>query len=545
MGFRVTLLIFIFAFLYSALTLNIYNLQLEEGDYYKAKAESIYRSSGIFKPKRGNIYFTDKNENTIPASLNREYPTVYAIPEDVEDPFKAAKFIAETLELSEEDLITSLSKKNDPYEPIAPKVADSIALAIKEFGEKGIHVGYEPFRFYPLGSIASHVLGFVSTDVDNKIGLYGIESYYEELLNGSSGSIEEDIFVSPRDGKDLNLAIDRNIQTQSESILKELISDYSAKSGSVIVQNPKTGEILAMANFPNFDPNKYNEYSVKNFLNPSVQAIYEPGSIFKVITMAIGLDAGKFTPETKYLDSGSITYNGRTIRNWDLKAHGQVTMTNVLEKSLNTGAANAERLIGHDLFYDYLVKFGLKEQTGIDLPGEVAGSLKPLEESKRDINFATASFGQGISVTPIRLINAISAIANGGVMMRPYLNKELKPEIEDRVISASASKEITDMMISAVDKAEVAKINGYTVAGKTGTAQVPDFARGGYKDEVINTYVGFAPAHNPKFTILIKLDEPSGAPLAGLTVVPAFREIAQFILNYYSVPPDRTDKAIR
>jgi len=257
--------------------------------------------------------------------------------------------------------------------------------------------------------------------------------------------------------------------------------------------------------------------------------------------MASALDAGKITPETTYYDSGELTLNEHTIRNWDLKSYGTVTMTNVIEKSLNTGAAFAQRQLGDDNFYEYLKKFGLKDQTQIDLPGEVTGSLLPLEQDIRAINFATASFGQGISVTPIRLIMAISAIANGGDVMRPYVNMDNRPQKIGRAISKNASRETIGMMVSAVDKALIAKISGYTVAGKTGTAQVPKTNGGGYTDEVINTYVGFAPAYDPEFIILVRLDKPYGAPLAGLTVVPTFRDLAQYVINYYNIPPDRID----
>ena len=198
----------------------------------------------------------------------------------------------------------------------------------------------------------------------------------------------------------------------------------------------------------------------------------------------------------------------------------------------------AEKKIGHDIFYDYLVKFGLKEETGIDLPGEVAGSLRPLEKNVRDINFATASFGQGISVTPIQVLTAISSMANGGVMMRPYVIEGTKPQPIRRVVTNETAETVKGIMVSAVRKAQVAQIPNYRIAGKTGTAQIPNFSQGGYTDDVINTYVGFAPASNPKFIALIKIDKPSGAPVAGLTVVPAFRELAHFILNYYNIPPD-------
>lgn len=216
-------------------------------------------------------------------------------------------------------------------------------------------------------------------------------------------------------------------------------------------------------------------------------------------------------------------------------------MTEVIEQSINTGAAFAEKKTGHDTFYNYLLKFGFGELTDLELPGEISGTLRNLKSSFRDINFATAAFGQGVSVTPIQLVSAISTIANGGVLMKPYILENSSPTEVRRAISEEAAEKVTKMMVSAVDKAEIARISGYQVAGKTGTAQVPDFKKGGYSGEYIHSYVGFAPATDPRFTILMKVDKPKGAPLAGTTVVPAFRELAQFILNYYNIPADKDE----
>jgi len=297
-----------------------------------------------------------------------------------------------------------------------------------------------------------------------------------------------------------------------------------------------------MASLPNFNPNNYSKYPIQNFLNPATEKVYEPGSIFKVITMAIGLDSDSITPETTYVDKGSLTINGSTIKNWDLKAHGRQTMTNVIEQSLNTGAVFAEEQIGRSIFLEYLKKFGLGEISGISLSGEVRGNIKSLEINPKDINFATASFGQGISVTPVSLLKAVSVIANGGNLVDFAIVQGEEDKNPQRIISEDAARKTITMMISAVDKALVAKIEGYNIAGKTGTAQVPDFVKGGYTKDVINTYIGFAPAYDPKFIILIKLDKPAGAPLAGQTVVPAFRKLAEFIINYYNIPPDRTEE---
>ena len=296
-----------------------------------------------------------------------------------------------------------------------------------------------------------------------------------------------------------------------------------------------------MGSYPSFDPNEYSEYPLKNFTNPAMQAVYEPGSVFKIFTMAAGIDSGKITPETGFYDSGSLVVNGKTIKNWDLKAHGQVTMTEVIERSINTGAAFAERKTGHDNFYNYLLNFGFDEPTDVSLPGEISGTLKNLKSAFREINFANAAFGQGVSVTPLQLVSAMSAVANGGTLMKPYILTADRPESVRRVLSEESAGKVAEMMVSAVNKAELARISGYEVAGKTGTAQIPDFKKGGYSGEYIHSYAGFAPASDPRFTILMKIDKPR-APLAGQTVVPAFRELAQFILNYYNIPADNLEK---
>ena len=537
MGVRLTVLVGLVSLLYGALVFKLYDVQVQNGEAYKAQAFSQHVLAGLLDPVRGNIYFTDRSGNSIPAAISKEYPTIYVNPKEVGDDKPRVVEILNALGVMEEDEIESiLAKKNDLYESIVKRATDEQVSMVTESNIKAVDVDYKRSRLYPLATIASHILGFVSAD-ENVGGAYGIESEYQDRLRGQTGVSSGDKVVSRAEtGKDLDLTIDLNIQREAEKILGNLVEKYKAEQGLVIVQNPKTGAILTMAATPNFDPNTYNEFSISTFLNPNVESVYEPGSIFKMITMASALDAGKITPETTYNDTGSLVLNGKTIRNWDLKAHGVMTMTQVIEKSLNTGAAFAERALGPEDFYDYLVKFGLKDKTGIDLPGEVVGSLRPLEVDKRDVNFATASFGQGISVTPIGLLRAMSAIANHGVMMKPYLNAEKDPEEVGRIISEDASRKTVGMMVNAVNIAQIAKIQNYNVAGKTGTAQIP--ARGGYTDDVINTYVGFAPAYNPKFIILIRMDKPAGAPLAGLTVVPAFRDLAQFILNYYNVPPD-------
>ncbi len=540
---RFLILLLFFTFLYSALIFNIYGLQIKKGNYYTVKAESQSRSAGFLEAERGNIYFTDKNNNLIPAAINKEFPVVFAVPKEISDPIGAATKLASLLNLNQEKLANSFSKPNDLYESILKKAAPDQVEIIKNAGLKGVYIDQRQFRFYPFGSLASQVLGFLAPTAENSnlSGKYGIEKLFDNLLAGQNGRTEKNKIIEPAPGKDIILTIDPNIQTQAEDVLDNLIKQFKGEGGSVIVEDPKTGKILALGNYPNFDPNNYSESEIKNFLNPAVQGIYEPGSVFKVITMAAGLDSNKITPDTTFVDTGSLSLNGYTIKNWDKKAHGKVTMTEVIEQSINTGAAFAERQTGKDIFYKYVKDFGFAEPTGIDLPGEVSGDLNNLKNSFREINFATASFGQGVAVTPIELISAVSAIANKGILMKPYIISSQDPKVRRKIISEETAKKVTAMMVSAVKKAQIAQIPKYDIAGKTGTAQIPNPKKGGYLEDYIHTFVGFAPAYDPKFIILLKLDKPANAPLAGLTVVPAFKNLAEFILNYYNVPPDHLE----
>jgi len=529
---------------YSVLIFNIYNLQIKKGLYYSARAQSQYQLAGFLEPHRGTIYFGDKNDNLIPAAINKSYDTIFAVPKEIQDLDKAVENLAPILNIDQAELRKKLSK-NNLYEPVVKKADPEQVAKISELKIKGVYVDEQDWRYYPFSSLAAHILGFVGfgEDANKTEGKYGIEKYFNDLLGGQPGAIDGKEITKPAQGTDMALTIDRNIQVEVEDILKKLVKEREADGGTIIIQESKTGKILALANWPDFDPNNYSQSDLGHFINPAVQSIYEPGSVFKVITMAAGLDSGKITPQTSYYVSGVINFsNGKKIQNWDLKAHGTVAMSGILEQSINTGSVFIEGKIGHKDFYNYLNKFGFEDKTNINLPGEVAGNLRNVKNYRADIDFAAASFGQGIAVTPLQLIGAVSAIANNGKLMAPFIIADEEPRVIRQVISPEAARTTTKMMVSAVNKAGAAQIPNYLIAGKTGTAQVPDFKKGGYTKDVINTYAGFAPASDPKFTILVKLDKPAGAPLAGTTVVPAFRDLAQFILNYYNIRPDNLDE---
>lgn len=542
--FRVYILLFGFVGIYAVLVVNLYDLQIVKNYWYSALAESQYRLAGFLEPHRGIIAITDKNNAVIPVAINTSYPVVVAVPREIKDRDRAVENISPIINKDGEKVRELMTKKS-AYQVLLKNPTPEQMQAIAEANIPGIHIDEQERRTYPFGVLASQVIGFIGPQEDDEIiaGRYGLEKQFNAALAGTPGSRENTKVVKPAQGKDVIVTIDYAIQSQAETILKNLVQTKKAVGGTVIVQEPKTGKVLAMASTPDFNPNEYGAFPLNTFVNPAVQGRYEPGSVFKVITAAIGLDTKAFTPQTTYYDTGALQFpDGKIIKNWDLKAHGMMTMTNVIEESLNTGAAFMERAIGNKPFYDYLNKFGFNDHTGIALPGEVSGNLKNIKTRVADINFATASFGQGIAITPLQLITAVSAIANGGMVMKPYIEAKKTPEMVRRVVTAEAARETMEMMISAVRKAEIAHIPHYTVAGKTGTAQAVDFVHGGYTNEVINTFVGFAPARDPRFIILIKLDKPAGAPLAGTTVVPAFRELAEFIIQYYGIPPDNLPK---
>jgi len=527
-----------FSLTFLGLLANLYNIQIRHSAYYVNKADAQQQALDNLSASRGCIYFTDKNGTAIPAVLNREYPTIYAVPKEIKDPASAAHLLAPIVGKDEAALAKALARPNDLYELLVPKGTDQQVNQVQALGLKGIYVRQAMFRYYPFGTMASQLLGYVTQQQDGTSkGMYGLEAQFNDTLSGKDGYLAGSTIVKPQNGRDIYTTIDWTIQGQAESVLTDLVNKWHATGGSVMVEDPYTGNILAMASSPGFDPNNYGAASIKDFMNPAVQLVYEPGSVFKPLTMTAGIDSGKITPDTTYMDTGSITIDGHTIHDWDLKAHGLTTMRGVIEQSLNLGTIFAEKTMGDAVFRDYVQRFGLGEKTGITLPGELSGDVRHVI-SGRAVDYATASFGQGITVTPIQMLSAFSAIANGGLLMQPHIIAGEQPKVIRRVASENTMSQVVSMMVSAVNKNVLAKVEGYNVAAKSGTAYVPDFVHGGYTSDVIDTFMGFAPASHPKFVLMVKLDKPLHAPLSGEAVVPAWQQLASFILNYYQVPPD-------
>lgn len=516
---------------------HLYDVSIAKHDYYSVKAASQYDAHQAAEP-RGVISFSSKTNYLIPAAVNKEIPYIYAAPAEVTVEHKKdfVDAVETILHRSSGEATALLDDSHSFFNILEESPSPELVAQVQNANVQGLHVGNRLMRYYPNNTLAANVLGFVADMYNNPHGQYGIEEEYQTTLGDKTNPA------------DLVLTIDYNIQQEGESILDQLMQTWKADSGTVIVEEPSTGAILAMAQRPSFNPNTYSNFPVKNFLNQNISDVYEPGSVFKAITFASALDAGKITPETTYVDTGALTMSGYTIRNWDLKAYGMQTMVQVLQNSLNVGAAFIERQLGPDLFLRYVKEFGFGTDTGIDLPGEAAGNLYNLKGFE-PLYFATASFGQGISVTPLQLIMGISALANHGILMKPYMvssilyndgtSKEIAPQEVKRVVSEDTAKKSVDALVSVVEHGIIGEVPGYRVAGKTGTAQIPS-PKGGYEPNAYtDDYVGFAPADHPRFVILIKLVRPIGAPLSGATVVPAFRDFTKFLLDYYNIPPDQ------
>lgn len=563
---RLFLLIFFIFAIAGVMFFRLYGLQVFARDYYMGLADNQhYILKNIF-PERGEIFFKDKNNNdqkSFPAAINKKSQLVYVVPFEAENIDELAGEIAKNLSMDENEIREKLKNKKSMYSVIKKRISQEEAEKIQKIKRKGVYLAEDVFRYYPAQDLASNVLGFVGWKENSLEGRYGIESYFEDKLKGEQGKIshkkdnsggwipfEEKEIVLAQNGDDLFLTIDHIIQYETEKILAGAVEKFGAKKGLAIVMDPKSGQILSLANYPSFNPNEYNKVeNLENFKNLAGET-YECGSVFKGITLASAIDNGKINAETTYIDTGTVNISGYNIKNSDLKSYGLQTMTQVLEKSLNTGSIYAEKLLGNKFFFDYVKRFGFGEKTGLDLPGENSGDLSNLENNKKDIQFFTASFGQGITVTPIQLISAYNVFANGGMLLKPQIVEKishkngtdelLQTQEIKKVISQDTANQISQMLESVVENGhgKRAGVPGYKVAGKTGTAQVASETQRGYEEgSSIGTFVGFAPVENPQFSILVRLDNPKNVEWAESSAAPVFGELMKFLLSYRNIEP--------
>ena len=468
----------------------------------------------------------------------------------------------EFLENEEDRLFDLLSNEDLVWIPLKQKVDRTLREKIEALGISGFVFEEQEIRTYPEASSAAHLLGFVGRDDSGEDkGYFGIEGYYDSSLAGKHGFVRREsnamgaplIFGSSREssaigGVNLRTHIDKTIQIITEKHLREGLERYGAVSGSIIVSRPKDGAILAMASWPSFDPEKYFEYGDDFFRNPVISDGFEPGSVFKPIIMAAGLDAGVVEPDTHCdICGGPYKVDKYFINTWNNEYNAEATMTDTIIHSDNVGMSFVGNKLGADKLYDYLVSFGFGQTTGIDLQGEVTPAIRE-KGTWNIVDLATTTFGQGIAVTPIQMVNALNIIANDGLATTPQIvdkievadsTEDIEPHTGKQVISAEAAEEITQMMILAVKDGEAkwAVPEGFTIAGKTGTAQIP--VAGHYDaDKTIASFVGFAPPHDPEFLMLITLREPTSSPWASETAAPLWFDIAKELFPYLGIKPD-------
>lgn len=548
---------------------RLYSVQIVRGADYAVQADRQYvrPSESLFN--RGAIFFTDKDGETISAAMVRRGFTLALNPSDVVNAQTLYTALNSIVEISKIDFDKKVAKVDDPYEVLVERIDETTADAIDALDMPGIILHRNTWRYYPGNALAAQTIGFVSFSGDDLRGQYGLERFYDDKLRRSEESLYINFFAeifgelrnAVDDTKtiegDIITSIEPTVQAFLEQQLHELQEKWQSDEVGGIIINPNTGEFYALGSAPTFDVNAYNTVSdVALFANPLVEKVYEMGSIIKPITMAIGIDSGAIKATDTYVDHGSVTLDESVIHNYDGVARGEVPMQEILNQSLNTGVVHIFQEVGNARFAEYLREFGIGEETGIDLPNEVAGLVANLD-TPRDIELATASFGQGIALTPVGVVRSLSALANGGYIVSPHIvteytervgnlgerSKKIVPFEGRQVISAESAEAVTRMLVTVVDDAlaggEVALPN-YSIAAKTGTAQIAkEDSVGYYEDRYLHSFFGYFPAYEPKFLVLLYHVDPRGARYASQTLTDPFMEIANFLINYYNVPPDR------
>lgn len=540
---------------------RLFFLQIIDKSDLQAKNLSQVQVDRKLQSPRGTIY----DRNGRPLAMSVVTKSLYADPKMIkQSPSEVAELIAPYVTMSKEDIVKSLQEDTAFVwidRMMEPEKSKAIAQLIEDKNLEGLNFVEESKRYYPNGNLAAQVLGFVGTDDK---GLDGLEMVLDDELKGG---IQKELVATdrkgnaifgsvlskflPDKGKSVTLTIDATIQFIAERALDKAMVDTGAKHASVIVMDPKNGEILAMANRPSYDPNNYNQSGEEAFKNIAVTNLYEPGSTFKPIIASAALAAGKWKLDTVYNDKGAFAANGHIIRNWNGEGYGPVRLLDILKYSLNTGMAEIGTTTGADILSKYVRDYGFGSETGIELPGEGEGILyNPDDMSKLDV--ATMSIGQGIAVTPLQMVRAFGALANGGAMMKPHIIKSYsnsqgdvtsttETSVVGQPVPAETVKTIVDILEKEVSEGGGTKamVEGYHFAGKTGTAQKLDTKHGGYLDgQYIASFIGFGPVEDPKFVVLVVIDDPQKGSYYGSQIVaPVFKDIVSQLVRYYQMSP--------
>lgn len=527
-------------------------IQAVKGPEYASAAVKQRTKDITISPQRGSIY--DRDGEVLAESI--EARTIYAVPDAIKDKRAAAKAIASVLGGDARSYEEKLSKDGS-FVYIARKVDVSVAESLREMEIEGLGFLEDSRRVYPSNELACQVLGFVGVDDE---GLSGLELYYDDLLSGTPGRLiaERDTKGRPIpggvmyeeeavDGEDIILTIDKDIQYQVQVALDEAVAKWKAKAGSVIVMDPRNGEILAMASSPGFDPNRFSEADPASYKNRPVVDTYEPGSTIKSLTAAAAIDAGLFRPDSLFDLPPTIKVGGRTIHEAHERKRVEWTLTQIVTQSSNVGAVKIGLALGEERLYEYFTRFGLTETTGVDYPGETKGSLPPPAEWSSS-SLATMTFGQGLSLTSLQLGRAMSAIANEGWLVTPHFLKEAsahEPDRQSRATKRAISRETAEQMCSVLadvvndGTGAAAVVPGYEVAGKTGTAQKARVdGKAGYEPgKYVASFTGFLPADDAKVLIVVNIDEPKGSIYGGTVAAPTFSRVAAYCVEHLRIPP--------
>ena len=554
---------------------RLYFLQVVHGQNYSDKADRQYTSISVDTFDRGSIYFQNKGGDLISAaSLKTGYILAVNTKLIATDTEMYYKKISGIIPIDAGTFYSKISKVNDPYEEFQKQIPEDKIKLISDLKLPGLIIEKEKWRYYPGDGLASNVIGFTGYDDSgiNILGRYGLEKFYEDNLKRDSSTLYVNTFAeifsnisnnfiqNKNREADIVTSIDPEVQGYVEKVISDTNKKWSSNLTGAIVIDPNTGEIYSMAVTPTFNLNNFkNETNVSIFSNPLVSDAYEMGSIIKPLTMAAGIDDGDVTAKTTYDDKGFVQSDGYTVYNFDKKGRGVIDMQGVLNNSLNTGAAFVMNSMGKDKFLQYFKNYGIGTETGIDLPAEAAGNignlLNNLNNNKK-IEYITASFGQGISMTPIITARALSMLANGGKLIIPHVVKTINYKVglaknvsyvdeAKQVITKQTSEEITRMLVRVVDEALAGgtmKMKNYSIAAKTGTAQIsrPIKEGGGYyPDKWLHSFFGYFPAYNPRFLVFLYTVDPKNVNYASQTLTSPFFDITKFLINYYEIAPDR------
>lgn len=563
---RIRLLLAAVLLIALVILVRLYFVQIVHGAEYAGRSDRQFASgsSGIFD--RGSIYFSRKDGTTISAATLAIGFLVAINPQTLRDPAAAYAAIAAVAPamVSEEGFHAAAGRKHQVYVEVAHHLDEKAGKELAGQKIPGVEVLRERWRYYPGKELAAQAIGIVSYGSgDTLSGQTGLEAYYDEVLARSGDALYKNFFATLFSGTENLLAdaksaqrgnivttIEPEVETRLVEDLAKINARYSSRSSGGIIMDPATGEIIALAVFPTYDANDFQNASIEELGNPLVEHVHEFGSIMKPLTMAAALDAGVVTPASTYNDTGCITVNTERICNWDRKARGVVEIEEIIKQSLNVGASSLATDLGQERFRSYFTKlFG--EKTGIDLPSEGTALLSNLK-TREQVNYNTAAFGQGIAMTPVQMIRALGALANGGKMVKPHLarsveleggiTRDLDWEDETQVFSRDAARDTTTMMTELVDEVlsdGTAKIPTMSVAAKTGTAQLSAPDGGYYDDRWFHSFVGFFPSYDPRFIILLYTEDPKGVKYASETLNGTFLGLVHFLIGYYDVPPDR------